>query len=184
MSTPLHVTVSRLRPPVTEDDHIRGPVDAPVTLVEYADFQCPHSQAAHPNLAEVLRQRTGRVRLIFRHFPLSNVHPYAEIAAETAEAAADRGAFWGLHDWLFEHEDQLDPVHLALGAEQVGLPVEEVAEEVNAHARLDRIQRDFIGGIYSGVDRTPTLFVNGVRHDRGYAVADLLAAVDKAGAGA
>jgi len=183
MTTPLHVTVSRLRLPVTEDDHIRGPVDAPVTVVEYADFQCPHSKAAQENLAELLRQRPDSVRLVFRHFPLSNVHPYAEILAETAEAAADRGCFWPLHDWIFEHQDQVDPVHLALGSEQIGLPVDQVADEVNAHVRRERIEHDFIGGIYSGVHEVPTVFINGVRHDRGYAVADLLATVDEAAGG-
>ncbi|HEX5597334.1 MAG TPA: DsbA family protein [Micromonosporaceae bacterium] len=180
MTTPLQVTVSRLRVPVGEEDHIRGVPDAPVTLVEYADFQCPNSKVAYSNLTEVLRQRPDSVRLAYRHFPLVNVHPYAEISAETAEAAGDHGCFWPLHDWLFEHQDQLDPVHLALGAEQVGLPVDEVAAEVNEHKRLERIHRDFVGGIYSGVHETPTIFINGVRHEGSYKVDDLLTAIDKA----
>lgn len=180
MRTPLQVTVSRLRLPVTEDDHIRGAADAAVTLVEYGDFQCPHCAAAHPNLEEVLRQRADSVRLVFRHFPLTNVHPHAELAAETAEAASEHGRFWEMHDWLFEHQEQLDPVHLALGAEQVGLPVDEVAGEVNNHVRLDRIRRDFVSGIRSGVNGTPMFFVDGIRHDGGYALPDLLAAVDQA----
>jgi protein-disulfide isomerase len=182
-TTPLQVTVSRLRVPVTEQDHIRGPVDAPVTLVEYADFQCPHSGAAYPNLCEVLRQRAETVRLVFRHFPVVNVHPQAEIAAETAEAAAARGRFWVMHDWMFGHQDQLDPVHLALGVQQVGLPVDDVAQEVNGHTRLDRVQRDFVGGIHSGVRAIPAFFVNGVRYDGPYALPDLLAAVDAADGG-
>lgn len=180
MTTPFRVSGNRLQLPVTENDHIRGPLDAPVTLVQYADFQCPNCRAAQPNVAEVLRQRPERVRLVYRHFPLANVHQYAEMVAETAEAAGDHGCFWELHDWIFDHQDQLDPVHLALGAEQVGLPVDEVVEEVNAHLRRDRIHRDFVGGIYSGVMATPTFFINGVRHDGGHAVADLLAAVDEA----
>lgn len=180
MTTPLQVTANRLRVAVTDDEHIRGTLDAPVTLVQYADFQCQNCRAAHPNLTEVLRQRPETVRLVFRHFPLANVHPYAEIVAETAEAAGDHGCFWELHDWIFEHQDQLDPVHLALGAEQVGLPVDQVVEEVNANTRLDRIHRDFVNGIYSGVNATPTIFVNGVRHDGGYSVAELLKAVDQA----
>jgi protein-disulfide isomerase len=180
MSTPLQVTVSRLRLPVTEEDHIRGAPNAAVTLVEYADFQCPHCAAAHPNLEEVLRQRAEAARLVFRHFPLTNVHPYADLAAETAEAAGDHGYFWEMHDWLFEHQEQLDPVHLALGAEQVGLPVDEVAVEVNDHRRADRIRRDFVSGIRSGVHGTPTFFINGIRHDGSYALPDLLAAVDQA----
>jgi protein-disulfide isomerase len=183
MSTPLHVTVSRLRQPVTPADHIRGAPDAPVTLVEYADFQCPYCAAAHPNLQAVLRERSEVVRLVFRHFPLPNVHPYAELVAETAESAGEHGRFWPMHDWLFEHQDQLDPVHLALGAEQVGLPVDDLAGEVNSHARLDRIQRDFVSGVRSGVDATPAFFVNDIRHTGGYDVAHLLTVVDEASRG-
>ncbi|MFR9774815.1 DsbA family protein [Micromonospora sp. MS34] len=180
MTTPLQVTTARLRTPVTETDHARGPVDAPVTIVEYGDFQCRFCGAAHPNLAEVLRQRADTVRLVYRHFPIANVHPYAESAAEAAEAAARRGRFWEMHDWLYEHQDQLDPVHLSLGIEQLGLPPDEVGAEVGRQAHADRVRRDFVGGIRSGVNGTPTLFFNDVRHDGGYDLADLLAAVDAA----
>lgn len=179
MSTPMQVTLSRLREPVTAEDHIRGPVDAAVTLVEYADFQCPHCAAAHVSLAELLEQRPDSVRLVFRHFPLVNVHPHAELIAETAEAAGEHGRFWEMHDWLFEHQEQLDPVHLALGAEQVGLPVDDLAGAVNSHARLDRIRRDIVSGVRSGVDGTPAFFVNGVRHDGKYRLPDLLTVVDQ-----
>ncbi|MET8912306.1 thioredoxin domain-containing protein [Micromonospora sp. NPDC004551] len=180
MTTPLQVTTARLRLPVTGTDHARGPADAPVTLVEYGDFQCRFCGAAYTNLAEVLRQRADTVRLVYRHFPIANVHPYAESAAETAEAAGRRGRFWEMHDWLYEHQDQLDPVHLSLGVEQLGLPPDEVGAEVGRHAHADRVRQDFVGGIRSGVDATPTLFVNEVRHDGGYDLAELLAAVDAA----
>ncbi|MGW4498044.1 DsbA family protein [Micromonospora sp. NPDC004336] len=182
MTTPLQVT-ARLRTPVTEDDHVRGPLDAPVTIVEYADFQCRFCGAAYQNLQEVLRQRAETVRLAYRHFPIVNMHPYAEHAAETSEAAGRRGRFWAMHDWLYEHQDQLDPVHLSLGVTQLGLPAEEVAAEVERQAHGDRVRQDFVGGIRSGVDATPTLFVNGIRHDAGYDLADLLAAVDAAATG-
>ncbi|SCG61255.1 DsbA family protein [Micromonospora inositola] len=180
MTTPLQVTTAKLRIPVTEADHARGPVDAPVTLVEYGDFQCRFCGAAYANLTEVRRQRADQVRLVYRHFPIANVHPYAESAAEAAEAAGRRGRFWEMHDWLYEHQDQLDPVHLSLGVEQLGLPPDEVDAEVKGHADADRVRRDFVGGIRSGVNGTPTLFVNEVRHDGGYDLADLLAAVDAA----
>ncbi|PSK61453.1 Disulfide bond formation protein D [Micromonospora sp. MH33] len=180
MTTPLQVTTARLQLPVTATDHARGPADAPVTLVEYGDFQCRFCGAAYTNLAEVLRQRVDTVRLVYRHFPIANVHPYAESAAETAEAAGRRGRFWEMHDWLYEHQDQLDPVHLSLGVEQLGLPPDEVGAEVGRQAHADRVRQDFVGGIRSGVDGTPTLFVNEVRHDGGYDLADLLAAVDAA----
>jgi protein-disulfide isomerase len=180
LTTPLQVT-ARLRTPVTEHDHVRGPVDAPVTIVEYGDFQCPFCGTAHRDLQEVLRQRPDSVRLVYRHFPIANIHPYAERAAEAAEAAGRRGRFWEMHDWLYEHQDQLDPVHLSLGVEQVGLPPDELNAEVESRAHADRVRRDFVGGIRSGVNGTPTLFVNGVRHDGGYDLADLLTAVDSAG---
>ncbi|ASW56177.1 DsbA family protein [Plantactinospora sp. KBS50] len=179
-STPLQVTTGRLRTPVHENDHARGPVDAAVTVVQYADFQCPHSGAAARNLRDVLRQRADTVRLVYRHFPVVNVHPYAEMAAETAEAAGSRDRFWEVHDWLFDHQEQLDPVHLSLGAQQAGVPVDAVSDEVNAHRWLDRVRADFVGGIRAGVNATPTFFVNGARHEGGYALADLLTAVDAA----
>ena len=180
MTTPLQDTTARLRIPVTERDHVRGPVDAPVTIVEYGDFQCRFCGAAYPNLAEVLRQRADMVRLAYRHFPITNVHPYAESAAETAEAAAARGRFWEMYDWLYQHQDQLDPVHLSLGVEQIGLSPEEIAAEVGRQEYADRVRQDFVGGIRSGVNGTPTLFVNDVRHDGGYDLAELLAVVDAA----
>lgn len=179
MTTPLQVT-ARLRTPVTEHDHVRGPVDAPVTIVEYADFQCRFCGAAYRNLTDLLRQRADTVRLVYRHFPIANMHPYAESAAEATEAAGRRGQFWAMHDWLYEHQDQLDPVHLSLGIEQLGLPTDEVRAEVERQAHGDRVRTDFVSGIRSGVKATPTLFVNEVRHDGGYDLADLLAAVDAA----
>ncbi|MER5704584.1 DsbA family protein [Micromonospora sp. NPDC002296] len=179
MTTPLQVT-ARLRVPVTGTDHARGPAEAPVTLVEYGDFQCGHCGAVHANLAELLRQRADVVRLVYRHFPIANVHPYAESAAEVAEAAGRRDRFWEMHDWLYEHQDQLDPVHLALGVAQLGLPADEVGGEVERHAHADRVRRDFVGGIRSGVSGTPTLFLNDVRYEGGQSLPELLAAVDQA----
>ncbi|MEH1098717.1 DsbA family protein [Micromonospora sp. CPCC 205561] len=179
MTTPHQVT-ARLRTPVTDDDHARGPVDAPVTIVEYADFQCRFCGAAYANLRELLRQRSETVRLVYRHFPITNMHPHAEQAAETSEAAGLRGRFWDMHDWIYEHQDQLDPVHLSMGVEQLGLPADEVVAEVEGQAHGDRVRRHFVGGIRSGVDATPTLFVNGARLDGGYDLAELLAAVDAA----
>ncbi|MFJ6199286.1 DsbA family protein [Micromonospora sp. NPDC092111] len=179
MSTPLQVT-ARLRVPVTEVDHIRGAADAPVTIVEYGDFQCRYCGAAYPNLAELLRQRGDTVRLVYRHFPIDNIHPYAENAAEVAEAAGRRGRFWDMHDWLYEHQDQLDPVHLSLGVAQRDMPPDEVGAEVDRHAYGDRVRHDFVGGIRSGVNGTPTLFVNDDRHEGGYDLPALLAAVDAA----
>jgi protein-disulfide isomerase len=174
----------RLRQPLTDDDHVLGPPEAPATLVEYGDFQCPYCGAAHLVLKELLRRRPQTVRLVFRHFPLTNVHPNAEVAAEMSEAAAVRGTFWPMHDWLFSHQDKLDPPHLATGADRVGLPVQEVEQELNAHRYRDRVQRDFVSGIRSGVNGTPTFFLNGVRHDGGYDLVTLSSAVDAAASAA
>ena len=179
-TTPFETPTARLRQPLTDDDHTLGPSNAPVTLVEYGDYQCPFCGAAYPLVGELLRLRPETVRLVYRHFPLTNVHPYAETAAELAEAAAARGKFWQMHDWLFTHQDVLDPPHLAIGVGRVGLPVEEVGYELNAKKYLGRVQRDFVGGIRSGVNGTPTFFVNGIRHDQGYQLPSLLAAVDAA----
>lgn len=180
MTTPLQITESRLRDPVGERDHLRGAAHPAVTVVEYADFQCPNCGTAYANLRELLRQRAEVVQLVYRHFPISNLHPYGDAAAEAAEAAADRERFWELHDWLFEHADQLDPVHLSLAVQQFGLPVDEIDAEVKQHIHADRVRRDIVSGLRSGVDAVPAFFINDERYDGPYALPDLLAAVDAA----
>jgi len=179
-TTPFLVTRPRLTVPVDETDHVRGPEHASVTLVEYGDFQCPYCGAAYPVVEALLAQRPETVRFAYRHFPVTNVHPYAELAAETAEAAGARGRFWPMHHWLFEHQAELDPAGLLVGAAQVGLPPDAVELEVMGHVYLDKVQRDFASGVRSGVNGTPTFFINGLRHDGGYSLADLLQAVDAA----
>jgi protein-disulfide isomerase len=176
------IQTGRLTVPVDGRDHIRGAVEAPVTLVEYGDYQCPYCRRAQRMVQDVLRMRPTTLRLVFRHFPLTNAHPNAELAAEVAEAAARRGRFWQMHDWLFEHQTEPDPVPPRRGVEQVGLVPDEVEREIADHLHLDRIRRDFVGGVRSGVSGTPTFFVNGVRHDRGYTLHELRTAVDAAGA--
>jgi protein-disulfide isomerase len=182
MTTPLRVMTGRLSAPVTEQDHIRGPMSAPVTLLEYGDYQCPYCAGAHPIVQDLLQQRPDTVRFVFRNFPLTNAHPHAEIASETAEAAAARDRFWQMHDWLFEHQDEFNPEYVRVAAEQLGLPPDAIDREVNEHLYLDRIQRDFAGGIRSGVNGTPTFYLNEARHDGGYSLPELIAAVDGAAA--
>jgi protein-disulfide isomerase len=179
-TTPFRVTSPRLTVPVNESDHVRGPENAPVTMVEYGDFQCPYCGAAYPVVEELLAQRPETVRFAYRHFPLTNIHEHAEIAAETSEAAGARGSFWPMHHWLFEHQAELDPSSLLLGTAQVGLPSDAVELEVTRHVYLDKIQRDFASGVRSGVNGTPTFFVNGLRHDGEHSLAALLKAVDSA----
>jgi protein-disulfide isomerase len=167
---------------VDDRDHIRGPVDAPVTIVEYGDYQCPYCGRAEPMVQRVMRMRPTTVRLVYRHFPLTNAHPYAELAAEAAEAAARRERFWRMHDWLLAHQAELDPVTVWRGVEHVGLIPDEIGGEFAKHLYLDRIRRDFVGGIHSGVNGVPTFFINDIRHERGYTLPELLTAVDAAGA--
>jgi protein-disulfide isomerase len=182
MSTPLGYATGRLAVPVDDTDHVRGATDASVTVVEYGDYQCPFCGMAHPAVQELLRLRPSTVRLVYRHFPLTNVHPYAEVAAEFAEAAGARQQFWPMHDWLFENQELIEPQSLLRAAEGLGLNVESVEREVTEDRYLDRIRRDFVGGVRSGVNGTPTFFVNDVRHDLGYSLPELLAAVDEAAA--
>ena len=178
MRTPFHVA-TELTTPVTTEDHSVGADEAPVTLVEYGDFECRYSGAAMPAVQRLLRLRLQTVRFVYRHFPLVNAHPHAEMAAEAAEAAGTRGRFWALHDWLFEHRP-LDPVQIMLGVEEAGLDSTAVAHELVGRQHADRVRRDFASGVRSGVTGTPTFFVNGLRHEGGYGLADLLAAVDAA----
>jgi protein-disulfide isomerase len=179
-TTPLRVMTGRLSVPVNDQDHIRGSMAAPATLVEYGDYQCPYCATAHPVVRELLDRRPDTVRFVFRHFPLTNVHQYAEVAAETVEAAAARDRFWQMHDWLFEHQEEFGPNYVRVAAEQLGLPPDAIDREVNEHLYLDRIQRDFAGGIRSGVNGTPTFYINEARHDGGYTLEELMEAVDAA----
>ncbi len=184
MTTPLQSASARLVVPVTERDHTLGPADAPVTLVEYGDYQCPFCGMAHPIVGELLHRRPDAVRFAFRHFPLKNLHPFAEMAAEAAEAAGAKHRFWQMHDWLYEHQDELDAMTILAGAEAIGLDDEAIAREIRSHQHLDKVRSDFIGGVHSGVNGTPTFFINGVRHDGGYSLAELEFAVDEAAADA
>ena len=178
----LQATGSRLAVPVNENDHVRGPADAPVTLVEYGDYQCAYCGMAYPIVEDLLRQRQATVRFVYRHFPLTDVHPYAETAAETAEAAGARGRFWPAHHWLFQNQDRLDPLYLIAGLDGLGLNAEAIADDLETHRYSDLVRADFLGGMRSGVNGTPTFFVNGLRHLGGYGLRDLLTVVDAAAA--
>jgi Na+/H+ antiporter NhaA len=164
--------------PVDPDsDHIRGPEDAPVTLVEYGDFECPYCGMAEPIVRELLAQFGADVRYVWRHLPLSDVHPRAQIAAEAAEAAAQQGAFWEMHDLLLDHQDALRPPDLIGYAEQLGLDTERFTEDLRSHAHTARIYDDVDGADLSGVSGTPTFFINGRRHYGAYDVDTLSAEV-------
>ncbi len=160
------------------DDHVRGPADAPVTVVEYADVECPYCGKLEPVLQELLATRSG-VRLVYRHFPLVDVHPNAYSAALALEAAAREGRFWELHDLLFARQDRLGRRTLADSAGQLGVAPDAVLRP--ASEQFDaKVRRDFDSGVASGVEGTPALFVNGVRFEGGPSLKRLIDAIDRA----
>jgi protein-disulfide isomerase len=170
-----------LRLPVSPDrDHIRGPVDAPVTLVEYGDYECPYCGLAHPIVKAVQARMGNRLRFVFRHFPLATVHPFAELAAEAAEAAGAQDRFWTMHDTLYENQQRLDPPALLTYAGAIGLDIERFSDDLESHIFLPKVQEDFMSGVRSGVNGTPCFFINGVRHDGPWDFASLLTAVQLA----
>jgi protein-disulfide isomerase len=164
--------------PVGPRDHVRGPVDAPVTIVEYADVECPYCGRLEPVLRELLERRDD-VRLVYRHFPLLDPHPHAYSAALALEAAAAQGRFWELHDVLFEHQEELGRSNLARYAEQVGLDPDSVLRP--ASERFDhKVRDDFDSGVASGIEGTPALFVNGMRFEGGPSLRRVTEAVERA----
>jgi protein-disulfide isomerase len=167
--------------PVTEGrDHIDGPADAAVTLVEYGDYECPYCGAAYPIVKEIQQRMGDRLRFVFRNFPITTSHPHAEQAAEAAEAAAVQDKFWEMHDVLYESQRRLDDPALHSYAEQVGLDVERFDTEMAEHVHADRVREDFMSGVRSGVNGTPSFYINGVRHDDSYDADTLLAALERA----
>jgi protein-disulfide isomerase len=156
--------MSRLTPPAGADDHAQGALDSPLVLVEYGDFECPYCGQAYPELKAVQRAMGDDLCFVFRHFPLRNAHLHAEQAAEFSEAAATIGKFWDMHDLLFENQFALSDRSLAAYARGLGLE-EDLIDSARQHRYADRVQRDFSSGMRSGVNGTPSLFVNGTRYD-------------------
>jgi protein-disulfide isomerase len=172
-----------LTTPVADDrDHIQGPADAAVTLVEYGDYECPYCGAAYPIIKEVQARMGTRLRFVFRNFPITTSHPHAEQAAEAAEAAAVQGRFWEMHDVLYENQKRLRDEDLHGYAEQLGLDAEPFDRELAEHVHAARVREDFMSGVRSGVNGTPTFYINGARHDDSYDVETLLAALERAAA--
>jgi protein-disulfide isomerase len=164
--------------PVAEDrDHIQGPADAAVTLVEYGDYECPYCGAAYPIVKQVQARMGERLRFVFRNFPITTSHPHAEQAAEAAEAAATQGRFWPMHDLLYENQRNLGDRDLRAYAEQLALDVELFETELAGHVHAERVHQDFMSGVRSGVNGTPTFYINGARHDDSYDLETLLAAL-------
>jgi len=166
---------------VTERDHVRGAADAPVTLVEYGDYECPYCARAYPVVKEILARMGGKVRVVYRHFPQNSVHPHAAVAAQAAEAAGAQGKFWEMHDILYEHQDELgegDMLHFALLA---GVEVYRFESAVSSEVFGRRVRDDYNGGVRSGVKGTPTFFVNGVRYRGKVEFAEMAGAIEGSG---
>jgi protein-disulfide isomerase len=167
--------------PVSEDrDHVRGPVHAPVTLVQYGDYECPYCGEAYPIIRDIQERMGEGLRFVFRNFPISTSHPHAEQAAEAAEAAAAQGKFWEMHDHLYENQRHLRDDDLRSYAEVLGLDVDLFDKELAEHVYADRVHEDFMSGVRSGVNGTPTFFINGLRHDDSYEFDTLLEALRRA----
>ncbi|MGV9213923.1 Na+/H+ antiporter NhaA [Micromonospora sp. RB23] len=162
-----------------ERDHMRGSLDAPVTVVEYGDFECPYCGQAEPVVRELLAD-FANIRYVWRHLPLTDVHPHAQLAAEAAEAAGEQGAFWEMHDLLLAHQDALNPADVLRYAEQLGLETDAFREHMATRMGVDRIAEDVESADLSGVTGTPTFFINGQRHHGAYDIAALKAAVKSA----
>jgi protein-disulfide isomerase len=174
------VPTGDLQASVTALDHVQGADTAPVTMVEYADYECPYSGMAYNVVKVVQRELRGQLRFVYRNFPLRDIHPHAQHAAEAAEAAANQGSFWEMHDLLLANQDQLAPNDLAVHAEQLGLDAERVTEELRRRVHAQRVSDDVASADESGVSGTPTFFVNGRRHYGAYDIATLTETVQAA----
>jgi protein-disulfide isomerase len=169
-----------LTQPVSAHDHAEGPADAPLTLVEYGDYQCPYCGAAYPVVKRLQKTLGKKLQFVFRNFPLTQLHPYALIAAEAAEAAALQGKFWEMHDLLFEQQTLLKPEIVHSWAKRIGLNVEQFGNDIKHGVVEKRIKEDRQSGIRSGVNGTPTFFINGIRYDGSHDYDSLLVALESA----
>lgn len=171
----------KLTVPVGPQDHVQGPEAAPITLVEYGDFECPHSRRA-VSIVETLQKRLGdQVRFVFRHFPLIEKHPHARQAAEAAEAAAAQGKFWEMYRRLFKNPFELEEEDLVFYADELGLDAERFARELQEHVHAGRVKKDVESGVESGVTGTPDFFINGVLHAGDYDFESLMAGIERTG---
>ncbi len=170
--------MATLTQPVSGQDHAEGPADVPLTLVEYGDYQCPYCGAAYPVVKRLQKKLGKRLRFVFRNFPLAESHPYALIAAEAAEAAALQGKFWEMHDLLFEQQALLKPEIIPSWAKRIGLNLAQFEDDIKQSIVEKRIKEDRQSGIRSGVNGTPTFFINGARYDGPHDYPSLLAALE------
>lgn len=173
----------RLRLLITQGrDHIQGSPEAVANLVEYGDYQCPYCGEAYPIVKKVQEKFASDLCYVFRNFPLTDAHPFAETSAEVAEAAGAQGKFWEMHDFIYEHQQNLSnpDFFVQYAGDKLNLDSNKMAEEISNHTYLPRIREDFSSGVRSGVNGTPTFFINGVRHNGDYSYETLVAAIENA----
>lgn len=170
---------SKLSVPISDQDHALGPEDAPVTLVEYGDLECPYCRQVNPVILELRQRLGGRVRYVFRHFPIRTSHAHAQLAAEATEAAGAQGKFWEMHEFLLEHQEALDLSHLLDYAAQLELDLDRFKQDLEEHVFAGRVKDDFHSGVRSGVNGTPSFFINGTRYDGAWDLESLIDAVEK-----
>jgi protein-disulfide isomerase len=168
---------AHLIPPVSAQDHSQGSLTAPITLVQYGDYECPYTRQSTTIVRALQAQLGERLRFVFRNFPLIEIHPHALHAAEAAEAAAAQDKFWEMHDYIFHHQHTLEDTDLLRFAEAVGLNQAQFQQDMQARRYLSRIEADIESGDQSGVAGTPTFFINGVRYDASWEQETLLAAL-------
>ncbi len=171
--------MATLKVPVGPADHSQGPADAPVTLVEYGDYECSQCGHAYPIIKAVQNRFGKQLRFAFRNFPLREIHPNAEVAAETAEFAATHGKFWDMHDLIFENQNSLSEQMLGELAHRLTLDRQALRDALRSGTFAERVQEDFSSGVRSGVNGTPTFFINGQRHDGDFELETLLQAIQK-----
>lgn len=171
------IPVSKLTQPVAGRDHIQGNIDAPISLVEYGDYECPFCGEAYPVVKAIQARLGDNLCFAYRNFPLANVHPHAESAAQAAESAGAQSKFWKMHDILFENQEALEPDDLAEYAAAIGLDASRLLADVLNHRFQERIRDDFKSGVRGGVNGTPSFFINGERYDGARGLDPLLAAL-------
>jgi protein-disulfide isomerase len=171
---------TRLAVPVSERDHSQGPETATVTLVQYGDYECPYTRQSTWVVQDIQKQLGDKLRFVFRNFPLTEIHPHALHAALAAEAAASQGKFWQMHDYIFHHQHTLEDTDLASFAETLGLDLQQYARDMAHQSFLPHIEEDVESGESSGVQGTPTFFINRVMHRGSWEHDALLAALQAA----
>jgi protein-disulfide isomerase len=172
--------MKKLNPPVGEQDHFKGDRKSSIILVEYGDLQCPYCGEAYPVIKEIEKKFKTQLAFVFRHFPLREVHPYAEAAAVATEAAARQGKFWEMHDLIYENQMKLGPEFLSQSARQLHLDMHAFLQDINDEELADKVEASFESGVISGVNGTPSFYINGTKYEGSYDLRSLSRAIEAA----